>query len=181
MKACNPPADLNEIFTLANTYLKPKVTTGNGLGSMFATTADYVDKKGKERQKRRRNNQSEDEGKEKQEVDKEGKEVDKAEKKPIKYFNCEGDHYVNNCPELKEWRKAKESGNVTATWEGNTFATYRVNSIGTKGLGATEVLLDNQADISIMRPELLRMLEPVDRPVNVSGVGGVQLVVKETG
>ncbi len=75
----------------------------------------------------------------------------------------------------------KESGNVAATWEGNTFATYRVNSIGMKGLGATEVLLDNQADISIMRSELLRMLEPVDNPVQVSGVGGVQLVAKETG
>jgi hypothetical protein len=50
-----------------------------------------------------------------------------------------------------------------------------------KGLGAMEVLLDNQADISIMRPELLRMLEPVDHPVKVSGIGGVQLVAKETG
>jgi hypothetical protein len=168
MKACNPPADLNKIFTLANTYLKPKIAAGKGMGSTFATAADHVDKKEKDRQKRRRNNQSED-ANGKQEPEKDGKE---GEKKPVKCFNCEGDHYVNNCPELKEWRKAKETGSmVAATWEGNTFATYRVNSIGMKGLGATEVLLDNQANISIMRPELLRMLEPVDRPVKVSGVG----------
>jgi hypothetical protein len=51
MKACNPPSDLNKIFTLANTYLKPKVTAGNGLGSTFATVADHVDKKERERQK----------------------------------------------------------------------------------------------------------------------------------
>jgi hypothetical protein len=186
MKACNPPADLNEIFTLANTYLKPKIAAGNGLGSTFATAADHVDKKEKDRQKRRHNNQSEDAGG-KQEMEKEGREADKkpvdkdADKKPVKCFNCEGDHYVNNCPELKEWQKAKESGNVVATWEGNTFAAYRVNSIGVKGLGATEVLLDNQADISIMLPELLRMLEPVKSPVKISGVGGVQLVAKESG
>jgi hypothetical protein len=45
LKSCKPPADLNEIFTLANTYLKPKVANGNGLGSPFATTADYISKK----------------------------------------------------------------------------------------------------------------------------------------
>ncbi len=33
--------DLNKIFTLANTYLKPKLVTGPGSsGSTFATTAD---------------------------------------------------------------------------------------------------------------------------------------------
>jgi hypothetical protein len=101
MKACSPPKDLNEIFTLANTYLKPKVTTGNGLGSTFATAADHVDKKGKERQKRRRNNQSEDANN----GGNHGAEQDAREtdRKPVKCFNCEGDHYVNNCPELKEW------------------------------------------------------------------------------
>jgi hypothetical protein len=102
MKACNPPADLNEIFTLANAYLKPKIATGNGLGSTFATAADHVDKREKERQKRRCNNQSED-ASGKQEADRDGKEVDKANKKSVKCFNCKGDHYVNNCPELKEW------------------------------------------------------------------------------
>jgi hypothetical protein len=35
--------DLNEIFTLANTYLKPKVALGNGLGSIFTTIPDYID------------------------------------------------------------------------------------------------------------------------------------------
>jgi hypothetical protein len=41
--------------------------------------------------------------------------------------------------------------------------------------------LDNQADISIIRPDLLRMLEPAEKPIRVNGVGGVQLVVNETG
>jgi len=33
LKSCKPPVDLNETFTLANTYLKPKVAMGNGLSS----------------------------------------------------------------------------------------------------------------------------------------------------
>lgn len=44
LKACKPPEDLNVIFTLANTYVKPKTVTGGGLGSTFATTVDTVDK-----------------------------------------------------------------------------------------------------------------------------------------
>jgi hypothetical protein len=35
---------LNEIFTLANTYLKQKATKGGGFASTFATTVDTVDK-----------------------------------------------------------------------------------------------------------------------------------------
>ena len=50
-----------------------------------------------------------------------------------------------------------------------------------EGLGSAEVLLDNQANISIMKPDLLRMLEPDEKPIRVNGVGGVQLVVIETG
>jgi hypothetical protein len=48
------------------------------------------------------------------------------------------------------------------TWEANMFATYlekQVNAIGYSSFGDAEVLLDNQADISIMRPELLRALK----------------------
>ncbi len=37
------------------------------------------------------------------------------------------------------------------------------------------------ADISIMKPDLLRMLEPAEKPIRVNGVGGMQLVVNETG
>jgi hypothetical protein len=33
--------------------------------------------------------------------------------------------------------------------------------------------LDNQADISIMKPDLLRMLEQAEKPIRVNGVGGI--------
>ncbi len=44
VKAINPPKGLNEVFTLANNWLKPKLLSGGGYGSNFATRADRVDK-----------------------------------------------------------------------------------------------------------------------------------------
>jgi hypothetical protein len=52
---------------------------------------------------------------------------------------------------------------------------------GYTGLSETEVLLDNQADISIMKPSLLRALAPAEKTVKVNGVGGLQLKVDLTG
>ena len=49
------------------------------------------------------------------------------------------------------------------------------------GLQDTEVLLDNQADISIVMPELLRDMEKVEREIQVSGIRGTQLVVDQKG
>jgi hypothetical protein len=43
----DPPKDLNAMFTLANNWLKPKVLTGRGHGSTYATMLDTVDKKGR--------------------------------------------------------------------------------------------------------------------------------------
>jgi hypothetical protein len=57
----------------------------------------------------------------------------------------------------------------------------QVNAIGYTGLSETKVLLDNQADISIMKPGLLRALAPAEKTVKVNGVGGLQLQVDHMG
>ena len=44
-----------------------------------------------------------------------------------------------------------------------------------------ELLLDNQADISIVHSSLLRELQQVEKEVNINGVGGLQFTVNETG
>jgi hypothetical protein len=49
------------------------------------------------------------------------------------------------------------------------------------GFHEYDVLLDNQADISIVHPRLLREVMQADRPVTVKGIGGRQLVVEKTG
>jgi hypothetical protein len=48
---------------------------------------------------------------------------------------------------------------------GKQMLTYQVIAMGLKGFSLTEVLLDNQVDISIVRPDLLRAFWPVNEPV----------------
>jgi hypothetical protein len=45
VKAIEQPKSLNEMFTLVNNWLKPKLQLGGGYGSTFATKVDKVDKK----------------------------------------------------------------------------------------------------------------------------------------
>jgi hypothetical protein len=47
----------------------------------------------------------------------------------------------------------------------------------TRELKTTDVLLDNQADISIVHPSLLTGVKPSKKRIKISGVGGVQLIV----
>jgi hypothetical protein len=51
----------------------------------------------------------------------------------------------------------------------------------TKGISLTQVLLDNQADRSVMHPMMLSEVHPANRKIRVSGVGGVQLIVDKVG
>jgi hypothetical protein len=51
----------------------------------------------------------------------------------------------------------------------------------TKGLLPSEVLLDNQANISIVHPRLLKNVRDSKHQINVKGVGGVQLIVDKVG
>jgi hypothetical protein len=50
----NPPKDWNTSFTLANNWLKPKVLTGRGYGSTYATRLDAIEKKREEDKKKRK-------------------------------------------------------------------------------------------------------------------------------
>jgi hypothetical protein len=71
-------------------------------------------------------------GNQKEEIPGQDQEQDKASKagassqgrtkKEINCFNCKGDHYISNCPELIALCKAKEEGKITAAMrEGSTF------------------------------------------------------------
>jgi hypothetical protein len=51
----------------------------------------------------------------------------------------------------------------------------------TQALVPTEVLLDTQADISIMHLMLLKDVKKSQKKIRVRGVGGLQLIVNEEG
>jgi hypothetical protein len=184
MKSIQAPKDLNEIFTLANTYLKPKIVAGpGGVGSTFATTADTIERKpGENKRKGQRGKIDHEQIKEGQNNSKEHEHTEGSAKKKPRCFSCGGEHYVNKCPEFLEFKRIKEEEKHAATtWDASTFMTHQINAIGIGGFKPTEVLLDNQANVSIIRPELLSAFEKTENGIKVSGVGGAQLYTEETG
>ncbi len=151
------------------------------------TKADFVEKKkGGEKNA----NKKEQGSGMKQGADPEGEKKKRAKK--LECFICGDKHYANSCPHRKNisYKPAedneddREGAFVNAAWDANVFhtvRTYQIDSAGRKGFATTEVLLDNQADISIVRPELLRALHPINETVKVRGVGGVQLELDQVG
>ena len=68
------------------------------------------------------------------------------------------------------------------TWNAGIFTTYQVNNaVQEHEFGRFEVLIDNQANISIVHPSLLRDVKPAQQSVKINGVGGHQFSVSETG
>ena len=125
-----------------------------------------------------------DQGQKKQESGKEKRDVSE-----IECFSCgiKG-HYANACPHRLEKQKqdsesddddaSERSGHVT--WA-SAYTTYQVNAVSETRLTRSEVLIDNQANVSIIHPSLLRNIMPAERAVKINGVGGHQFTVKDTG
>ena len=102
-------------------------------------------------------------------------------------------HYANKCPYKMEKTKKAESedeedeeystsGHVTwaETDQYCTFSTYQVNAVSDSQFKSTEVLIENQADISIVHP-MLRNIMAAEQEVKINGVGGHQFTERETG
>jgi hypothetical protein len=86
---------------------------------------------------------------------------------------------------------------MNVTWceeiEANMYATVQLEDEEIKeyvvdaavngkiGIELTKVLLDTQADISVMHPMMLSDVRPAERRIRISGVGGLQLIVDEVG
>jgi hypothetical protein len=189
IKTITAPADLNTVFNLANNWLKPTAIPGGGYASTYATKVDKVEKKSTPKGETK-NDGDKQQGKLKMDGKVESKQ--KPRTKKIECFICGDDHYATDCPHQKKLvesnkvrtNEEEEEAAVNAVWEANAFVTvhtYQINAVGFSGFKSTEVLLDNQADISIIRPELLRQVQPTSEVVRVNGVGGVQLELRETG
>jgi len=56
-----------------------------------------------------------------------------------------------------------------------------LNASVTSGFGKYDVLLDNQANISIINEELLSNIQDADEEIKINGVGGHQFSVSKTG
>jgi len=189
IKTITAPTDLNTVFNLANNWLKPKALPGGGYASTYATKVDKVKKKPTPKEETK-NDGDKQQGKLK--TDGKIESEQKTRTKKIECFICGDEHYATDCPHRKklvESNKVRaneedEEAAVNAVWKANAYATvrtYQINVVGFSGFKSTEVLLDNQADISIIWPELLRQVQATSEVVWVNGVGGVQLQLRETG
>ena len=174
------------MFNLANNWLKLKALPGGGYASTYATKVDKVKKKSTPKGETK-NDGDKQQGKLKMEGKVESERKPRAKK--IECFICGDDQYATDCPHRKKLvesnkvrtNEEEEEAAVNAVWEANAFAavrTYQINAVGFSGFKSTEVLLDNQADISIIRPELLRQVQPTREVVRVNGMGGVQLELR---
>lgn len=67
--------------------------------------------------------------------------------------------------------------------EAGSYVTYQIYNSMHPGqrFGQYDLLLDNQADISVIHPRLLCEIMQADMPITVNGIGGKQLVAMQPG
>jgi len=177
------PATVNEIHPLAGVCVKPTARSETGTGATYHT--------GQKKTPQKENGKEEAEKKPEKDLSK------------VKCYGCGKKGHMKKpplCPKNTEKAKkgqADGAGFMNATWckeiEASMYGMVRFEDIemkeyvvdtavnATSGITLTQVLLDNQADISIMHPMMLSEVRPVDKRIRVIGVGGVQLIVNKVG
>ncbi len=119
VKAIEPPMNLNEMFALANSWLKEKLLSGGGYGSTFATKADKVNKKD-QNGKGSSSKQAIQHGKKPGRRGKQGR-------RKLKCFICGDEYYATSCPHhkkvvtevTKDSEDDKDEQQVNITFEAN--------------------------------------------------------------
>jgi hypothetical protein len=189
--AFKPPTTINEIYRVAGNWVKPTSRSEGGTSATYVTIEeDAAQKRCKEQEKKTRGKGADEKEKGAKTPDSEGQE--KKNRSQLECWYCkEKGHFSSRCPKRKADREKQGQGFANATWQEEfcMFCTtsesqeYVVNNAVnvTQQLRKTEVLLNNQADISIVHPMLLENERPAEREIKVKGVGGVQMKVNKVG
>jgi len=204
-KAFDPPDTPNNIYRIAGSWVKPATKMEGGPGATFVTIEEdaKLNKKRNEKLKASEKKKKAAAAVAATAMVTGGSPEDGSKKTPkdlshIECFRCkEPGHYSSSkeCP-LHPSKQKTESGAVNSTWqeyEASIYTTVRIkeeeleehtvaNAVHvTQGLLPTEVLLDNQANISILHPMLLSNVRRAKQKIRVKGVGGTQLIVDRVG
>jgi hypothetical protein len=208
-EAFDLPSMVNDIYRIAGAWVKPTSKPDGGTAASYVTIEE--DAKQKSKQDKRNKAERKKERKEKlatvaamatngdtKPVGKSSREGGQKVPKDLSHIQCfrckEFGHYSTStdCP-LHEKKEGQKQGIVNSIWgsfqeylEAGMFATMKEEEqqgsvYMTKGLLPMEVLLDNQANISIVNPRLLKNVRECDHQIKVKGVGGTQLIVHKVG
>jgi hypothetical protein len=201
--AFDPPTTVNDIYRVAATWVKPTSRIEGGTAVSFVTIEEVA----KQQAKKNNKEKAKQEAKKAAAAAAEQGTSQQKQTKDLSHIQCfrckEFGHYSTSpdCP--KKQKQEQATAMVTmehtfchSTWEeyeASIFATrteqepdieeYTVEKAVhvTRELRTTDVLLDNQADISIIHPSLLTGVKPSEKKIKISGVGGVQLIVDQVG
>ncbi len=151
-------ADVNTVYKLAHQWVKTQTIQKGSSAATFVTSVDTIQDK------------SDNHKEQKVHVTKDGGCDDRKQEKgkQVKCYNClEIGHYANKCPKTKQNQvkenaddNEKDAGNAHVTWHAATFVTIKEvmvnNAVNNPSkLRRNQVLLDNQADVSVVHPSLL--------------------------
>ena len=178
-KAFEQPKNLNAMYLLANQWLKTTTKTTQGYAMTFTTPLDYQDKSNRRRKNKKEKIKKNNEEK----TASEKSEKSKWDMSEVECFACgENGHYANKCPTRQNKEEQEEERSARLTWNANTFTTYQVlNASQKNGFGPFDVLIDNQANVSVMHPDLLQDVRDADEKININGVGAHQFSATKTG
>mmetsp|Transcript_9006 Transcript_9006/g.13056 ORF Transcript_9006/g.13056 Transcript_9006/m.13056 type:complete len:199 (-) Transcript_9006:2600-3196(-) len=154
IKAADTLSTMNKVYELAGSWIKTTVVQKPGVAATYVTThLDKVQPKPKAKQPTTPPEASKPE--------EEKKPTGSKKKEDVECFKCHKiGHYANKCPDRKKPAAEpsidanEEIHTLNATCEAATYCAHQVNSAVDESLKVqpNEVLLDNQADISIIRP-----------------------------
>jgi hypothetical protein len=181
--AFDPPNTVNKIYRMAGSWVKPVPRSEGGTAVSYVTLEEGAKqaaaKKKQENQKKQRQAAA-------AAAALSAGTSDDAEKKPppkdrsnYRCWSC------NEFGHLANWKQCpyKASMYTMVRWveEKDEMREYTVNNAVhvTQVLTPTKVLLDNQADISIIHPMLLNNVQKSEKRIRLKGVGGLQLIVDE--
>jgi hypothetical protein len=184
--------NLQQIYHTTGSWVKQAPKSGGGTASTYVTIEESA-KQAAANKKKQQRKQAETEVKSKQEESAEQKTPPK-DRSNYKCWSCgKKGHLANSkqCPNYKKAQDKEVSTNATLQeYEASMYTTvgckmeeYIINNAVNimQKLGPTKVLLDNQADISILHPMQLKDVQPAERKIKVKGLGGLQMVVDQQG
>jgi hypothetical protein len=177
--------------------VKPVTKGEGGTAVSYVMLEDDAKKNNKQKQDAKKQQKSSGE-KEDMDANAEGDKKPPKDRSNYKCWSCnELGHLANSklCPNYKKKKEAEDAAD-NATWQEYEASMYTTIGEETKIIEEhmvnnavnenqevvlTKILLDNQANISIVHPALLTNVQKSKKIIRVKGVGSVQLVVNQIG